>query len=86
VCTDAAIATGTGDFKADALAQTYAFERAYHRARQDQALADPRVKQRNLNVDVIKKIYGRYLMLEPDKEPTPKARAEAGRVLSAGRW
>jgi hypothetical protein len=78
--------TGTADFKADALAQTYAFERAYHGASQEQAIADPRVKQRNLNIDVIKQVYGTYLQLKPGEQPTPQAHDDAGRVLSAGRY
>jgi hypothetical protein len=84
--TSYAYPTGTSDFKADALAQTYAFERAYHDATLKQALADKRVKERNLNVSVIEHVYTSYLKLTPDQKPTASAKADAIRVLDAGRW
>ena len=83
---DYAYPDGTTDFKSDALAQTYAFERIYHGATEEAALSDPRVKEHNLSERVIRRVYETYLRLAPNQKPTSEAKAAAGKVLNAGRW
>jgi hypothetical protein len=78
---------GTGDYRQDILAQTYAFERAYHEQSCDEALADPRVADHHLNQEIITDVYLSILNV-PDTttKPDDAARAMCADILRCGRW
>jgi hypothetical protein len=78
---------GTGDYRQDILAQTYALERAYHEQSCDEALADPRVADYHLNQAIITDVYLSILNV-PDTttKPDAAARAMCADILRCGRW
>jgi hypothetical protein len=78
--------TGTGNYLADTLAQTYSLERAYHNNTLEEALKDKRVATNNLNTKVIEHVYTKILGLAPSEKPTATAKATAELILHAGRY
>jgi hypothetical protein len=78
--------TGTGNYLADVLAQTFAFERAYHNNSLDETLKDKKVAAEKLNVKVIEHVFLKILGLASAEKPTNAAKVICDLVLHAGRY
>jgi hypothetical protein len=77
---------GSGDYLTDILAQTYALERASAHRTLEEALADSRVRENNLNTRVITHVFEQILGLTKDQRPEGKVWDTVQLIICAGRY